>query len=126
MSHQDHISHSMQPPPSPGIPIDPALALYPPYYQNYQQAPQHMPQHLHLPPNYSSPSSQGSDTIGTPPTEHMYPSSSSNANGKRPASSVSMSNGNDSRKKARQDVDSDARSPTAEKEEKAKPTRGSR
>lgn len=50
----------------------------------------------------------------------MFPTSS-NANGKRPAPS-----GNDSRKKARKDDDSDVRSPTAEKEEKAKPTRGSR
>ncbi|KAK0463601.1 fungal-specific transcription factor domain-containing protein [Desarmillaria tabescens] len=113
-------SLSMQPPPSPSIPIDPALALYPPYYTNYSQPPQHLPPHLSLPSNYSSPSSQGSDTIGTPPTEHMFPTSS-NANGKRPAPS-----GNDSRKKARKDDDSDVRSPTAEKEEKAKPTRGSR
>ncbi|SJL12170.1 uncharacterized protein ARMOST_15591 [Armillaria ostoyae] len=113
-------SLSMQPPSSPSIPIDPALALYPPYYTNYSQPPQHLPPHLSLPSNYSSPSSQGSDTIGTPPTEHMFPTSS-NGNGKRPAPS-----GNDSRKKARKDDDSDVRSPTAEKEEKAKPTRGSR
>ncbi|KAF9557137.1 hypothetical protein CPC08DRAFT_669049 [Agrocybe pediades] len=115
----------MQPPPSPSIPIDPALALYPPYYPNYQQHhPPHIPQHLTLPPSYSSPSSQGSDTIGTPPTEHMYPSSSSNLNGKRPASSIS--NVSDSRKKARKD-DEPEMSPVAEKEEvKAKPTRGSR
>ncbi|KAF9479273.1 hypothetical protein BDN70DRAFT_807308 [Pholiota conissans] len=118
----------MQPPPSPGIPIDPALALYPPYYSSYQQHQQHhIPQHLALPPNYSSPSSQGSDTIGTPPTEHMYPSGSSNMNGKRPASSVSNGTANDSRKKARKDDDGDMPSPVADKEEvKAKPTRGSR
>ncbi|KAJ8517191.1 hypothetical protein ONZ45_g5575 [Pleurotus djamor] len=112
----------MQPPPSPSIPIDPALALYPPYY-SYQQQQQHLPHHLSLPPNYSSPSSNGSDTIGTPPAEHMpFPA---NGNGKRPASAA-MSN--DSRKKSRKDDDSDvARSPTIEKEEpKAKPTRGSR
>ncbi|KDR73689.1 hypothetical protein GALMADRAFT_251485 [Galerina marginata CBS 339.88] len=124
--HNDHsMSQSMQPPPSPSIPIDPALALYPPYYSSYQQHhPAHIPQHLSLPPNYSSPSSQGSDTIGTPPTEHMYPSSSSNVNGKRPSSSISM---NESRKKARKDDESDVQSPAAEKEEvKAKPTRGSR
>ena len=124
--HPMHNQQSMQPPPSPGIPIDPALALYPPYYSTYH--PPHIPQHLSLPPNYSSPSSQGSDTIGTPPTEHMYPSSSSNLNGKRPSSSVSNSTMNDSRKKARKDEGSEAaHSPMAEKEEvKAKPTRGSR
>ncbi|KAF8912152.1 fungal-specific transcription factor domain-containing protein [Gymnopilus junonius] len=125
--HQDysmHNDHSMQPPPSPGIPIDPALALYPPYYSTYQHHPPPIPQHLSIPPNYSSPSSQGSDTIGTPPTEHMYPSSASaNMNGKRPASSIS----NDSRKKPRKDDESDVHSPAADKEEvKAKPTRGSR
>ncbi|GLB34598.1 putative fungal specific transcription factor [Lyophyllum shimeji] len=126
MSQHDHrMSHSqsMQPPSSPSIPIDPALALYPPYYQQYSQPPQHLPQHLSL-PNYSSPSSQGSDTLGTPPTEHMYPPSSSNLNGKRPASSISN---DDSRKKPRKDDASDSQSPTAEKEEpKPKPTRGSR
>lgn len=124
-NHQDHsMSHSMQPPPSPSIPIDPALALYPPYY-SYQQPQPHLPQHLSLPPNYSSPSSQGSDTIGTPPTEHMS-YSSSNANGKRPASS--LTNGStDSRKKARKGDESEPQSPIADKEEtKAKPTRGSR
>lgn len=125
MSHQEHpMSHSMQPPPSPSIPIDPALALYPPYYHSYQQQSSgHIPQHLSLPPNYSSPSSQGSDTIGTPPTEHMYPASS-NGNGKRSASSIS--NGPDSRKKQRKD-DDDPLSPLTEKDEgKVKPTRGSR
>ncbi|RDB22306.1 Protein priB [Hypsizygus marmoreus] len=130
ISHNDHSmahSQSMQPPPppSPSIPIDPALALYPPYYPNYHQAPHHIPQHLSLPQNYSSPSSQGSDTLGTPPTEHMYPSSS-NFNGKRSASSVSNSTVNDSRKKSRKDDGSESQSPAAEKEEKAKPTRGSR
>ena len=71
----------------------------------------------------SSPSSQGSDTIGTPPTKiMMYPASSSNANGKRPSSSNNM----DSRKKARKDDDSETQSPVEEKEEvKAKPTGGS-
>jgi len=121
------MSQSMQPPPSPStssIPIDPALSLYPPYYPGYQQHPPHIPQHLTLPPNYSSPSSQGSDTIGTPPTEHMYPKGSSNMNGKRPAPSSAMV---DNRKKARKDEGSEAGSPMAEKDEvKAKPTRGSR
>ena len=118
---------SMPSPSSPPIPIDPALALYPPYYSSYHQQPSQLHQHLSLPPNYSSPSSQGSDTIGTPPTEiMMYPSSSSNTNGKRPASSISNSN-MDSRKKARNDDESETQSPVPEKEEvKAKPTRGSR
>ncbi|KAJ6622873.1 fungal-specific transcription factor domain-containing protein [Mycena sp. CBHHK59/15] len=121
LSHQEHsMSHSMQPPPSPSIPIDPALSLYPPYYHSYPpQHQQHVPPHLSLPHSYSSPSSQGSDTIGTPP---MYPSSS-NANGKRPGSAVSSGVS----KKARKDDDDDAQSPTADKDEgKAKPTRGSR
>jgi hypothetical protein len=121
LSHQDHLmSHSMQPPPSPSIPIDPALSLYPPYYHSYPpQNQQHVPPHLSLPHNYSSPSSQGSDTIGTPP---MYPSSA-NSNGKRPGSAVS----NGTSKKARKDDDDEPQSPSADREEgKAKPTRGSR
>ncbi|KAK2466676.1 hypothetical protein APHAL10511_000934 [Amanita phalloides] len=112
---------------SSSIPIDPALALYPPYYSQqsgYHAPPQHLPQHLPLPPNYSSPSSQGSDTIGTPPTESMYTHA---ANGKRPASSVSNSTVGDIRKKARKDDSADAQSPSPDKDEvKAKPTRGSR
>ena len=124
--HSDQsLSQSMPSPASPPIQIDPALALYPPYYSHYQQHPSQLQHHLSLPPNYSSsPSSQGSDTIGTPPTEiMMYPASSSNGNGKRPASANNM----DSRKKARKDDDSETQSPVAEKEEvKTKPTRGSR
>ncbi|KAJ6531569.1 fungal-specific transcription factor domain-containing protein [Mycena vulgaris] len=120
--HQEHSMshHSMQPPPSPSIPIDPALSLYPPYYHSYPpQHQQHVPPHLSLPHNYSSPSSQGSDTIGTPP---MYPSSA-NVNGKRPGSAVS----NGTSKKARKDDDDEPQSPMADKDEgKAKPTRGSR
>ncbi|CAK5277496.1 unnamed protein product [Mycena citricolor] len=115
--------------PSPPIPIDPTLSLYPSYYlppygsQPPPQPPHHPhipPHHLSLPQNYSSPSSQGSDTIGTPP---MY-SSSANGNGKRPASSMSQSN----IKKARNyDDDDEPLSPSAEKDEgKPKPTRGSR
>ncbi|KAJ8092554.1 hypothetical protein PM082_006879 [Marasmius tenuissimus] len=99
------------------IPIDPALALYPPYYSSSSY--QHPSQHLSLPPSYSSPSSGGSDTIGTPPTEP----SGSNKNGKRPASSA----GTDARKKQRRDTPADAaQSPAADKEDKPKPTRGSR
>lgn len=118
------MANTMQQSPSPSVPIDPALALYPPYYNSSSSysTQQHALSHLSLPSNYSSPSSQTSDTIATPPTEHIYPSSS--ANGKRPASA---SNTNESRKKARKDDDSvSARSPTLEKEEKVKPTRGSR
>ncbi|KAJ7461651.1 fungal-specific transcription factor domain-containing protein [Mycena latifolia] len=122
LSHQEHSMshHSMQPPPSPSIPIDPALSLYPPYYHSYPpQHQQHVPPHLSLPHNYSSPSSQGSDTIGTPP---MYPSSA-NVNGKRPGSAVS----NGTSKKARKDDDDEPQSPMADKDEgKAKSTRGSR
>ncbi|KAJ7080387.1 fungal-specific transcription factor domain-containing protein [Mycena belliarum] len=122
LSHPEHSMshHSMQPPPSPSIPIDPALSLYPPYYHSYPpQHQQHVPPHLSLPHNYSSPSSQGSDTIGTPPMYHT----SANVNGKRPASSVS----NGTSKKARKDDDDEPQSPMADKDEgKAKPTRGSR
>ncbi|KAK7040853.1 hypothetical protein VNI00_009449 [Paramarasmius palmivorus] len=120
----DYPMSANQDPQSPNnIPIDPALALYPPYYSSYQHQPQ---QHLSLPPSYSSPSSNGSDTIGTPPTEIMYtPSTStSNKNGKRPASSTGAA---DSRKKQKRDDESDvAQSPAADKGEKPKPTRGSR
>ncbi|KAJ4478491.1 fungal-specific transcription factor domain-containing protein [Lentinula aciculospora] len=127
---QDHsLPHLNQQPPSPSIPIDPSLALYPPYYHSYQQQPQqHLPSHLSIAPNYPSPSSQGSDTIGTPPTEHTYPGgSSSNVNGKRPASAISTASGSEAVKKARKgDGSPEVRSPTAEKEEKPKPTRGSR
>ncbi|KAF7295623.1 hypothetical protein MIND_01102400 [Mycena indigotica] len=107
------LSHPMPTPPSPSVPIDPALSLYPPYYTSYQQT------HISAPHSYSSPSSQDSDTVGTPP---MY-SSTSNANGKRPGSSIS----NGASKKARKDDIDDAASPATEREEgKPKPTRGSR
>ncbi|KAJ7073939.1 fungal-specific transcription factor domain-containing protein [Mycena amicta] len=106
----------MPTPPSPSVPIDPALSLYPPYYNSYQP---HQHQVASIPQSYSSPSSQDSDTVGTPP---MYPSSS-NANGKRPGSSIS----NGASKKARKDDLDDAASPATEREEgKPKPTRGSR
>ncbi|CDO73651.1 hypothetical protein BN946_scf185014.g121 [Trametes cinnabarina] len=116
-----------QPPPSPPVPIDPALALYPPQYYPYPpQSHQHVmqPPHLAISASLSSPSSHGSETIGTPPNDTI--SFSSNANGKRPASASSVSH--DSRKRARQDDDGDPQSPTTERgdEPKAKPTRGSR
>ena len=54
----------------------------------------------------------------------MYPP---NSNGKRTASMASNGNASTSRKKARGDGDSgDANSPAGEKDEKPKPTRGSR
>ena len=125
--HEHPLVRQMQQhPPSPPIPIDPALALYPPQYYNYQQPHQHMPPpHLTLSASLSSPSSHGSETVGTPPNDTI--SFSSNANGKRPASSNSMTN--DARsKRMRQDDDGEPESPSAEKgdEPKAKPTRGSR
>ncbi|KAF8969593.1 hypothetical protein BDZ97DRAFT_1902397 [Flammula alnicola] len=97
----------------PSIPIDPALALYPPYYSTYQQhQPPHIPNTCPCPKLFIA-FFPGSDTIGTPPTEHMYPSSSSNINGKRPSNP--------------QGRRIDIQSPVADKEEvKAKPTRGSR
>lgn len=65
--------------------------------------------------------------MGTPPTETIS-FSSSNANGKRPSSSLANGTPNDSRKKQRKDDDDEGASPSAEKGEevKAKPTRGSR
>ncbi|KIJ16877.1 hypothetical protein PAXINDRAFT_168319 [Paxillus involutus ATCC 200175] len=118
----------MPPPRSPQI--DPALSLYPPYYsyqQPQQPQQQSMAHHLGLPPhNLSSPSSQGSDTIGTPPTESMS-YSPSNTNGKRPSSSLIGGLSDSGRKKARTDESIDIPSPSTEKEEpKPKSTRGSR
>ncbi|KAI1794724.1 fungal-specific transcription factor domain-containing protein [Ganoderma leucocontextum] len=81
------------------------------------------PPNLTLSASLSSPSSHGSETIGTPPNDTI--SISGNANGKRPASSNSMGS---SSKRPRQDDDGEAQSPSTEKgdEPKAKPTRGSR
>lgn len=131
MHHHDHgiPQPNMPPPRSPQI--DPSLSLYPPYYTAYQH--QHQPQphqqgmshHLSVPHNLSSPSSQGSDTIGTPPTENMS-FSPPLPNGKRPSSIVSGL-GDSSRKKARTDDSTDGLSPSAEKDEpKPKSTRGAR
>ncbi|RPD66529.1 hypothetical protein L226DRAFT_454613 [Lentinus tigrinus ALCF2SS1-7] len=83
------------------------------------------PPHLSLSASLSSPSSHGSETVGTPPNDTI--SFSSNVNGKRPSSSNSITN--DGRnKRLRQDDDGDPDSPNADKgdEPKAKPTRGSR
>src|SRR6266404_2131795 len=117
---QQHLSHSMRPPSSP-IPIDPALSLYPPSYYPYhtQQHPQG-PQQLSLVPSLSSPSSQASDTMSTPPTEQM----SFSGPNKRPPSTGTLDNDNDSSKRRRED---DSAAPSADgSEPKAKPTRGSR
>ena len=130
MAHHQHQHHQhMQAPSSPSIPIDPALALYPPAYYYQQQPPPHMThQHLGLPASLSSPSSQASDSVGTPPIEPMAFPGSSNSNGKRPASSMANGQPSDSRKKLKRDDGTDAPSPAADKTEevKTKPTRGSR
>jgi hypothetical protein len=120
---QQHLSHSMQPPPSSPIPIDPALALYSPsYYPYHSQQQQHpqMPQQLSLVPGLSSPSSQASDAVSTPPTEQISFSGST----KRPPSTSTLDNDHDTSKRRRED-DGTAHSVEGS-EPKAKPTRGSR
>jgi len=119
---QQHLSHSMQPPSSPPIPIDPALALYPPSYYPYhaQQHPQVSQQQLSLVAGLSSPSSQASDAMSTPPAEQIAFSGSN----KRPPSSSTLDNDNDNVKRRKGD---DNTIPFIEGgEHKAKPTRGSR
>jgi hypothetical protein len=113
---QQRLSHSMQPPSSP-IPIDPALALYPSSYYPYHTQ-QQVSQQLSLVPGLSSPSSQASDTMSTPPTEQVsFPGSN-----KRPSSSA-LDNDNDSKRRKEED----GASPSVDgSEPKAKPTRGSR
>lgn len=128
--HQDN--RSMQPPPAPpiNIPVDPALGIYPSYYP-YQQPQQHHqrmpPPHLMLAPNASSPSSQGSESMGTPPMDQIS-YHAPNANGKRPSSSLVGGGGGDTRKRSRKEDEEDSpRSVTADRDEgKPKPTRGSR
>lgn len=120
---QQHLSHSMHPPPSSPIPIDPALALYSPSYYPYhtqqQQHPQ-MSQPLSLVPGLSSPSSPASDSMSTPPTEQVSFSGSN----KRPSSASALDNENDNGKRRKEDQGS---TPSADPSEpKAKPTRGSR
>ncbi|KZT09576.1 uncharacterized protein LAESUDRAFT_722542 [Laetiporus sulphureus 93-53] len=116
---------------SSSIPIDPALSMYPSQYYSYQQSQQHLPgTHIPLPANLSSPSSQASEAMTTPPNDHAAVSgpSSVNTNGKRPASPRQQTG--DGRKKSRKDDDGEeGQSPAAEKGDeapKAKPTRGSR
>ncbi|KAI0062372.1 hypothetical protein BV25DRAFT_1804016 [Artomyces pyxidatus] len=78
-----------------------------------------MPQQLSLAASLSSPSSQASDAISTPPTE-SYPGPS-----KRPSSANMHDSQSDSRKRRKEDDGSVG--PAGDKDEpKAKPTRGSR
>ncbi|KAG9318732.1 hypothetical protein JVU11DRAFT_831 [Chiua virens] len=129
--HHDHgiPQPNMPPPRSPQI--DPALSLYSAYYpyQQQQHQPQQQPISHHLahalPNNLPSPSSQGSDTIGTPPTENMSYSPPA-TNGKRPSSLVAAL-GDPNRKKARTDDSTDGLSPAPDKDDpKPKSTRGAR
>ncbi|EPS94764.1 hypothetical protein FOMPIDRAFT_1038716 [Fomitopsis schrenkii] len=102
------------------------------FYPNTQYQPRPLqPPQLNVTANLSSPSSQASETIATPPTEHRPTPgpSSMNSNGKRPASPARTQSG-DVRKKTRKDDDGDeAGSPEGEKGDdapKQKSTRGSR
>ncbi|KAI0345094.1 hypothetical protein BDW22DRAFT_1405901 [Trametopsis cervina] len=81
-----------------------------------------LPQHLQLTASLDSPSSQGSDTVGTPPLDQY--THSTNSNGKRPPTDMVI----DSRKKSRKDDDGEGPSTSTDKGEevKTKPTRGSR
>ncbi|KAI0693326.1 fungal-specific transcription factor domain-containing protein [Cytidiella melzeri] len=114
----------MQQPQHPdSIPIDPALSMYPsPYYSFQQHSGSMLPQHLQLTASLDSPSSQGSDTVGTPPLDQFM--HGTNGNGKRPPSGMA----NDNRKKSRKDDDGEGPSSLTDKgdEIKTKPTRGSR
>ena len=118
-------AHHMQQPQHPdSIPIDPALSMYPSPYYSFQQQQQAsmLPQHLQLTASLDSPSSQGSDTVGTPPLDQFM--HGTNNNGKRPPSDL----GSDSRKKSRKDDDAEGVGMSTDKgdEVKTKPTRGSR
>ncbi|KAG1830484.1 hypothetical protein DFJ58DRAFT_824711 [Suillus subalutaceus] len=125
MHHQDHAIPQSNMPPARSPQIDPALSLYPPYY-SYQQPQQHINHHLTVPQNLPSPSSQGSDTIGTPPNDNLS-YSPGNSNGKRPSSSLVGAMGDSSRKKARSEDSLDGHSPAPDKDDsKPKTTRGSR
>ncbi len=108
--------------PSSSMQIDPSL-----YYPSYHQQPPRLPPHL-TPTNYSSPSSQGSDTHGSPPKDLLHaalPSrSSSSSAGKRQGPPLHF----DSKKKARVDDDPASATERGDKDEpgKQKSTRGSR
>ncbi|KAH8117092.1 fungal-specific transcription factor domain-containing protein [Phellopilus nigrolimitatus] len=146
------IEQGMQQPhmhsPQAHMPVEPSLQLYYPSYNPYQQGqpdphqqqqhqqqpnppmlPQQPPMHSQLNVPALSPqssSSQGSEYMGTPPTEGV-PSSSRHV--KRPSSSSANGSMFGSRKKSRLDEkdDDDMASPSAENPEgKVKATRGSR
>ncbi|KAF9532873.1 fungal-specific transcription factor domain-containing protein [Crepidotus variabilis] len=111
--------------------IDPALALYPPYFPNQisRQQQHQLPQQQRLqhltgfPEGYQS---SAADAIGALNMDQLHGQSpSSNSNGKRPSSTTP----GDSRKKAR--TDDEEHTPGTDKGEgadapKAKSTRGSR
>ena len=123
LHHPHPVAHHMQPQQHhDSIPIDPALSMYQnAYYPFQQQAPPPM-SHPLMTASLSSPSSQGSETMGTPPME-QYQLHGMNLNGKRPSSSMT----DDSRKKSRKEDEGEGPSMSNDKEEvKAKPTRGSR
>lgn len=113
---------------SSSIPMDPALSMYSPQYYQYpqsQQSHQHLNPPSAVPTSLSSPSSQGSETMATPPTEYAA-STSTNANGKRPVSPrAQLSNGQKKPRKD-EDVDEDVLAEKGDEPTKAKPTRGSR
>lgn len=113
---------------SSSIQMDPALSMYSPQYYQYpqsQQSHQHLNPPSAVPTSLSSPSSQGSETMATPPTEYAA-STSTNANGKRPVSPrAQLSNGQKKPRKD-EDVDEDVLAEKGDEPTKAKPTRGSR
>lgn len=116
--------HMQQQQHSDSIPIDPALSMYPSPYYSFQHQPAPMiPQHMQLTASLSSPSSQGSDTVDTPPME-QYSLHGTNSNGKRAQLEIP----HDSRKKSRKDEEGEGASTSHDKgdEVKTKPTRGSR
>lgn len=132
-SREPQAQQGPSPSSSSSVPIDPSLSMYgSQFYPNTQYQPRPLqPPQLNVTANLSSPSSQASETIATPPTEHRPTPgpSSMNSNGKRPASPARTQSG-DVRKKTRKDDDGDeAGSPEGEKGDdapKQKSTRGSR
>lgn len=144
--------HSQMHSPQQQMQIDPALQLYYPGYNPYQQqqqsghpsphqqsqmSPMHPPPppihpQLSLPAHSpaSSSSTQGSDYMGTPPADSISASSQHRQNGKRSSSSAASGGASGSRKKSRTDEiedDGEGMSPSMEAPEgKVKATRGSR
>ncbi|TDL24905.1 hypothetical protein BD410DRAFT_744627 [Rickenella mellea] len=132
--HDGGMPPPMQPSQSPPMQMDPSLSLYQPsfypYPQQQQQQQQQQAIHPHMNMAHSSPSSQGSESLGTPPADSVSSSSrqSNNLNGKRSSSNLNGSAGNNRKKLRRDDADEDEdMSPAADKDEgKVKATRGSR